>query len=172
VEVVEFGRLSGDQRAELEGDELDPFDERRIETKLQHRAKDRHVALRGSDGRLLASAGLLLADVQVGDRPVMPVVGIGGVIVAARCRGQGLGDRVIAEALERAGTLGPGLAILFCHRDRAGLYKRHGFAEIDPPVLVKQPAGFLEAPQVSMWRAIREGATFPAGRATVHSFPF
>jgi len=74
----------------------------------------------------------------------MPAVGIGGVIVAARCRGLGLADRVIAKALERAG----------------------------PPVLVEQPDGFVEVPQVSMWRAIRGGATFLAGRAIVHSFPF
>ncbi len=172
MEVVEFGRLSGDQRAELEGDELDPFDAHRIDPKLQWRAKDRHVALRGSDRRLLASVGLLLAELQVGDRPLMPVVGIGGVIVAARCRGRGVADRVIVEALGRAATLGPGVAILFCHRDRAGLYERHGFAEIDPPVLVEQPDGFVETPQVSMWRAIHEGVTFPAGRVIVHSFPF
>jgi hypothetical protein len=44
VEVVEFGRLSGDQRAELEGDELDPFDAHRIDPKLQWRATARRAA--------------------------------------------------------------------------------------------------------------------------------
>jgi predicted N-acetyltransferase YhbS len=172
VEVVEFGPLSSEQRAELEGDELDPFDARRIATRLVWRAKDRHVALRSPDGRLQASVGLLLTEVQVGDGPPLPAVGIGGVIVVARCRGRGLADRVIGEALDRAATLGPGLAILFCHRDRAGLYERHGFAEISPSVLVEQPGGRVEVPQVSMWRAIHAGVTFPAGRVVVHSFPF
>jgi predicted GNAT family N-acyltransferase len=170
VDVVEFGRLSRGQRQELEGEEADPFDA--AGDKLQWRSKDRHVALRGPDGRLVASAGLLIADIQVDDRPVMPVVGIGGVIVAAPFRGQGLANRVIVEALRRAGTLGPALAMLFCHRNRAGLYERHGFVEIDPPVLVQQPGDFVEVPQVAMWRAIREGATLPSGRPVVHSLPF
>jgi predicted N-acetyltransferase YhbS len=172
VEVVEFGSLSSEQRAELEGEETDPFDMRRVATELRWRAKDRHVALRACDGPLLASVGLLLTKVQVGDGPPLPAVGIGGVIVVARCRGRGLGDRVIAEALDRAATLGPGLAILFCHRDRAGLYARHGFAEIGPPVLVEQPGGLVELPQVSMWRAIREDMALPAGRTVVLGFPF
>jgi GNAT superfamily N-acetyltransferase len=115
---------------------------------------------------------MLLADVRVGDGPIMPVVGIGGVFVSAPYRGQGLANRVIVEALRRAATLGPGVALLFCYRDRAGLYERHGFVEIDPPVLVKQPHGFVEVPQVAMWRAIREDVTLPSGRVIVHSLPF
>jgi hypothetical protein len=38
--------------------------------------------------------------------------------------------------------------------------------------LVEQPDGYVETPQVSMWRAIHEGVTFPDGRVIVHSFPF
>jgi predicted N-acetyltransferase YhbS len=172
VEVVEFGRLSAEQRAELEGDEVDPFDMRRIDVMLRWRAKDRHVTLRGADGRLVASVGLLVADIRVGDGPLTPAVGIGGVIVAAPYRGQGLASRVIVEALRRAATLGPELSILFCHRDRVGLYERHGFTSIEPPVLVAQPDGLVEAPQVSMWRPLREGVSLPAGRVTLHSPPF
>jgi hypothetical protein len=52
------------------------------------------------------------------------------------------------------------------------LYERHGFVEIDPPVLVQQPRGFVELPQVAMWRAIREGVTLQSGRVVVHSLPF
>jgi GNAT superfamily N-acetyltransferase len=167
---VEFGRLTDAYRAELEGDEEDPFDARG--TQLHWRRKDRHVGLRGSDGRLVASTGLLLAEIQVGDGPAIPVVGIGGVIVVAAHRGHGLGDRVVVEALRRAATLGPALAILFCHRDRAGLYLRHEFAEIPPPVLVQQPGGFAEIPQVAMWRALREGASLSPGKVRLLSLPF
>jgi predicted GNAT family N-acyltransferase len=171
MEVVEFGALTEAYRAELEGDEEDPFDVRG--TELRWRRKDRHVALRGDDGRLVASTGLLVAEIQVGDGPPIPVVGIGGVIVAAAHRGQGLADRVVTEALRRAAAMGPDLAILFCHRDRAGLYLRHLFSEIEPPVLVQQPDGFAEIPQVAMWRTLREGASLPpAGQVRLLSLPF
>ncbi len=170
VEVVEFGRLSDAQRAELEGDELDPFDG--ADSTLRWRAKERHVGLRGADGRLVASTGLLLAELQVDDGPAIGVVGIGGVIVAAAHRGQGLGNRVVTEALARAATLGPQLAMLFCHRNRAGLYERHGFVEVERPVLVRQPDGYAEIPQVTMWRSIGDATRLPPGRVVLHSLPF
>src|ERR1700731_2538949 len=65
MDVVEFGRLTDTQRAELEGDEDDPFDA--AGDTLKWRSKDRHVALRGPEGHLVASAGLVLAEVQVAD---------------------------------------------------------------------------------------------------------
>ena len=102
----------------------------------------------------------------------MPFVGIGGVFVSAPFRGQGLGNRVIAETLSRAVSLGPEVVLLFCHRDRAGLYERHGFVEIDPPVLVQQPGGFAVVPQVAMWRPTSEDVSLPSGRVTVHNLPF
>jgi predicted GNAT family N-acyltransferase len=170
MEVVEFGDLSEAQRAELEGDEVDPFDARA--SQLVWRAKDRHVGLRDADGRLAACAGLVLAEIEVDASRHMGVVGIGGVIVAARYRGQGLGSRVISEALRRAARLGPELAILFCHRDRSGLYARHRFAEIAPPVLVQQPGGYVPIPQVAMWRALADGVSLPPGRVRVNSLPF
>jgi predicted GNAT family N-acyltransferase len=170
MEVIEFGALTDGYRAELEGDEDDPFDGRG--TELSWRRKERHVALRGPAGHLVASAGLLLAEIQVDDGPVTPVVGIGGVIVAAAHRGQGLADRVIVETLARAATLGPDVVILFCHRNRAGLYVRHQFVEIPPPVLVQQPDDFAEIPLVAMWRTLREGVSLARGRVKLLSLPF
>jgi hypothetical protein len=79
---------------------------------------------------------------------------------------------VISEALSRAATMGPAVAVLFCHRDRAGLYERHQFAEVPPPVLVQQPDGPVEIPMVTMWRALLEGGQLPPGRLVVLSFPF
>jgi hypothetical protein len=62
--------------------------------------------------------------------------------------------------------------MLFCHRDRAGLYERHGFVEVAPPVMVQQPDRFVPMPGVSMWRPLREGVTLPAGPLTLHGLPF
>jgi predicted GNAT family N-acyltransferase len=169
LELVEFGALSEAQRAELEGDEVDPFGV--VGNTLAWRKKDRHVALRGPEGRLVASAGLVLAEVQVGNVEV-PVVGIGGVIVSARHRGQGLSTQVIREVLDRAAEMGPALAMLFCQTDRVGLYLRHGFAEVARPVIVEQPDGVVEIPQVTMWRSLREGAAFPDGPVRLRGLPF
>jgi GNAT acetyltransferase-like protein len=86
VEIVEFGALTDSQRAELEGDEEDPFDARG--TQLSSRAKDQHIGALDPDGRLVASAGLVLAEIQIDDGAPTPVVGLGGVIVAAHHRGR------------------------------------------------------------------------------------
>jgi GNAT superfamily N-acetyltransferase len=170
LEVVVFGPLSESQRAELEAGEEDPFDG--AGNTLAFRPKDQHVALREADGRLVASTGFVLADLTVDDGPGVPFVGIGGVFVTAERRGQGLGKRILEEALRFAGTLGPDFALLFCHRDRSGLYLRHGFTEVEPPVLVEQPSGHAEIPLVTMWRPVGKGATPPPGRVSVRTLPF
>src|ERR1700721_2987131 len=108
MEVIEFGQLSESQRTELEGDEVDPFDA--AGNTLEWRKKERHVALRRPDGRLVASTGMVLAEVQVEDSELIPIVGIGGVFVAAQFRGRGLANEIISAALARAATLGPDLA--------------------------------------------------------------
>jgi GNAT superfamily N-acetyltransferase len=169
-EVVDLERLNENQREELAAGEEDPFDA--AGNTLRWRPKDRHVALRIGDGRLVASAGLVLGDLQVGDRASTPFVGLGGVFVTAAYRGRGLGARIIGEALRRAAELGPDLVLLFCHPDRAALYERRGFMTIDPPVLVKQPDGYVESPLLAMWRRLRGGTALPAGPVTVHSLPF
>ena len=170
LEVVELGRLTESQRAELVAAEEDPFDA--AGNTLRWRRKDRHVALRRSDGRLVASAGLVLGELQAEDEARHAFVGIGGVFVTARYRGRGLGRRIVSEALRHARTLGPEIALLFCHRDRAALYERHGFVKVEPPVLVEQPGGYAEVSLVTMWRTLRRAPALPPGGLTIHSLPF
>jgi predicted GNAT family N-acyltransferase len=170
VQLIEFGALSEPMRSELEGDEEDPFEMAR--SPLQWRPKDRHVGLRAADGRLVASAGCVLSELELEDGSALTVVGVGGVIVARAFRGQGLGDRIIAEVVRLADRLGPPMAMLFCRRDRADLYARHGFIEIAGPVFAEQPSGLVEVSLVAMARPLRLGATVPSGRVTVRGLPF
>jgi predicted GNAT family N-acyltransferase len=181
MEIVEFGALTDAYRAQLEGDEDDPFDA--AGSPLRWRSKDRHVALRDAGGRLVASVGLLTTEIRVhadevvpiagvDANEIVPIVGIGGVIVAAHHRGRGLAREVLTAALGRAETLGPPLALLFCHRDRVGLYERFGFRVAAGPVLVGQPGGTVEMPHVTMWRALRPGAALRDGRVTLLGEPF
>jgi predicted GNAT family N-acyltransferase len=169
MEIVELGYLTEGERAELEGDEDDPFDGAGMT--LRFRSKDRHVAMRASDGLLVASAGLTKAVVEVADRRI-PVVGLGGVIVKADQRGQGLARQIVEEAIERACTMGPSFVMLFCHGDRVGLYTRLGFVEITDPVTVEQPTGFETMPMRTMWRGLDPQGSWPDGPVRVHSLPF
>jgi predicted GNAT family N-acyltransferase len=138
---------------------------------MNWRPKEQHVGLRDERGRLVANAGLLVAEVEVaGER--FPVVGIGGVIVNLSRRGEGLSLLVVDAALAKAATLGPDLALLFCQDDRMDLYRRFGFDDVRARVLVEGPAGQLEMPMRTMWRALGTGATWPQGPVVVHSLPF
>jgi predicted N-acetyltransferase YhbS len=169
MEIVEFDHMTTGRRDELEGDEDDPFDA--AGTTLSFQRKDRHVGLRDESGRLVASAGMLIVEVDVaGER--FPVVGVGGVIVTAAHRGRGLARTVVNAALTKAATMGPAFVILFCHEDRKGLYRRLGFEEVEPPVLVQQPDGYAEMTMRTMWRALAEDVSWPDGRLTVHGLPF
>lgn len=169
MQIVEFGRLREEQRAELEGDEDDPFDD--AGSIVHYQPKERHVGIQDDRGRLVASTGMLVVEVEVRDRR-FPVVGFGGVIVRADHRGRGLGREVVRAALAKARTLGPAFGLLFCHEDRTGLYQKLGFAEIVSEVIVKQPDGYAPTPDRTMWQALHSRATWPDGAVIVHDLPF
>jgi predicted N-acetyltransferase YhbS len=169
MDIVEFGPLTAELKHELEGNEDDPFDTRGIT--LQFRPKDQHVGLKDDFGRLVASTGFLVVEVEVG-RQRFPVVGFGGVIVKAEQRGRGLARQLLRAALRKARSLGPAFAILFCHEDRADLYRKLGFAEVSDEVVVRQPGGYAPMPQRTMWRSLKPDRRWPDGKLTVHSLPF
>ena len=173
MELIEFGRLTDEQYAELVGnDEDDPWGAAEFE--LEWLPKEHHVAVRDDDGKLLAVAGLVVVEVQFGAQPPIPVVGVGGVIVTASHRGRGFGRRVISEALIRAEAMGPEIAMLFCRAETAGLYRRHGFAEVPGRVLFDQPDRIVEVSGagVTMWRPLKPGARLPDGIVKVSGLPF
>jgi predicted N-acetyltransferase YhbS len=170
MELVEFGVLTDELRAELEGDETDPWDAARVPP-MQWRSKERHVGLREDGGPLIANAGLIVVEVEVGGAR-FPVVGVGGVIVNREHRGRGLSLRVVEAAVAKAATLGPDFAVLFCHEDRTGLYRRFGFEGVGGEVLVDDDGGQIVMAMQTMWRALSSGARWPEGRVVVHSLPF
>ncbi len=114
---------------------------------------------------------MVVVEVEVADER-FEVVGLGGVIVNADHRGRGLARTVVNAAITKAAMLGPRFMLLFCHPDRAGLYDRLGFNQVEPPVHVEQPDGYAEMPMQTMWRALADGATWPSGHLTVRGLPF
>ena len=123
-------------------------------------------------GRLIACAGLIVADVTVDER-TFAVVGFGGVIVTHTRRGEGLARFVMEAAIARAAQLGPDRGLLFCRPDRAGLYGKLGFRKVEAPVDVAQLDGERRAmPLDTMWRPLRRGATWPPGPVRLPGLPF
>jgi hypothetical protein len=62
--------------------------------------------------------------------------------------------------------------MLFCHDDRAGLYRKVGFSRVNAEVVVRQPTGYEPMPQQTMWLSLDGKLEWPAGRVVVHSLPF
>ena len=169
MELLELeGDHSARERAELHDGEQDAYQS--LHLGMSWEEHERRFVLRDGD-RLVACAGLIVADVTAGGA-TFPVVGVGGVMVTRTRRGQGLARRVVERALERAEQLGPDRALLFCRPDRAGLYAKLGFARVDAPVTVAQPDGRREMPLETMWRPLRDGATWPTGPVSLPGLPF
>jgi predicted GNAT family N-acyltransferase len=134
--------------------------------------KQRHVGVLDDEGRPLALAGVLVADVAVGDGEAFPAVGIGGVIVTRAMRGNGLATLLLEAAMRLAGELGPDRAMLFCGDPLTRFYARFGFALIDARVSAEQPAGPVVMPMRAMWAPLTDGASWPAGDVEVLGEPF
>ena len=134
---------------------------------FQWREKDWYTLLRDDDDRAVAGVGLTLADVEVADQRFQ-AVGVGGVIVTHSRRGEGLLRPTLEAALERAATLGPDTAMLFCSERNEPLYERFGFTRVDAPVV----AGGQQMRPRFMWRPLKPGATWPDGPVNLPQLPF
>lgn len=75
----------------------------RLDVELAWRPKERHVAIRNDDGRLVASAGLVVAALESAAGNRVALVGLGGVFVNHAHRGLGLaGPCAFGGAARRA----------------------------------------------------------------------
>jgi predicted N-acetyltransferase YhbS len=164
--IVEGDQLTAAQWDELRAGEEQPFGE----DGLEWRRKERFLALK-VDGRLVSSAAWAIIDVQAGGA-AFQVVGLGGVIVGRPHRGKGYARAILEPWLERAATLGPERAALFCSPANEPLYARFGFAPVAAPVTADQPSGPLEMSGVFMWRPLRDGVTWPEGPVRILGLPF
>jgi predicted GNAT family N-acyltransferase len=170
VEFVELDALSEQDWVEVVAGEHQPYGPEGAE--LIWRTKDHHFALRAQDERLVALAGLVAVAVEVEDSGRLDAVGLGSVIVTRSERGRGLMTQVVAPTLAIAERMGPAHAMLFCRAELVHVYRRFGFEEIAAAVSAEQPSGPVEMPMRAMWRALRPGAEWPAGRVHVLGLPF
>lgn len=178
VEIVELEPLTPQQTSELHAGELEPWGA--VAETLAWREKDRHVGVHGSDGRLLAVAGSVIVEIDVDGAGVFAVLGIGGVFVTPSARGRGLVSALLERLLVPDGVLVPGVlvpkgvehAMLFCRAPLRALYRKSAFAEVGATVTAAQPDGRIEMPLRTMWRPLRDRASWPGGPVDVLGLPF
>ncbi|HWX44546.1 MAG TPA: GNAT family N-acetyltransferase [Solirubrobacteraceae bacterium] len=170
MRLVELDRLSEPYWEELVAGEHEPFGG--IGENLVWRDKTRNIGVREDDGRLVAAAGTVLAEVRVGQEPPFQVAGLGGLIVTRSARGRGLARLLCQRLLELAGELEVQRAMLFCMPKLMPLYGEFGFRPIDAPVWADQPGGRIEVPLEAMWKALSGDASWPAGRVELLGEPF
>jgi GNAT superfamily N-acetyltransferase len=164
--IVELAELSDEQWDELRAGEERPWGS----DGLEWASKERLLALQ-VDNRLVALAGWSIVEIEAGGE-AFEVVGLGAVMVSRPHRGKGYARGVLVPWLERAATLGPARAALFCAPHNVGLYARFGFTELPGPVTADQPAGPVTMPGAFMWRPLHAGATWPDGPIRVRGLPF
>jgi predicted N-acetyltransferase YhbS len=162
--IEHIDRMPPEQWAALRDGEEDPFEE--WTSDLRWGPKELHTVLY-EDGRPIASVGLVVADAEVGGAR-FAVVGVGGVFVTHSRRRQGKLRPTLEAAIERAATLGPDFAMLFCSRANAPMYARFGFVEIEAPVV----AAGQDMPPPAMWRPLKVGAAWPQGPVNLPQLPF
>jgi len=170
MRVVELDRVSEPYWEELIAGELEPFGG--IGETLTWRDKTRNIGIRDDDGRLVAAAGAVLAEVKVGQEAPFQAVGLGGLIVTRTARGRGLARVLSMHLLEIAREFEVERAMLFCMPKLMARYEKLGFAPIDAPVWVDQPGGRIEMPMPSMWGSLGGDVGWPAGRVEVVGEPF
>jgi predicted GNAT family N-acyltransferase len=170
MRLVELDRLSEPYWEELVAGEDEPFGG--VGEQLVWRDKTRNVGVREDDGRLIAAAGVLLAEVKVGDESPFEVAGLGGLIVTRSARGRGLARLLCRRLLEIAGELDAGRAMLFCVPELMPLYGEFGFVQIEDPVWADQPGGRIEMPLSAMWSPLGSDAIWPPGRVELVGEPF
>jgi predicted GNAT family N-acyltransferase len=151
MRIEQIGALGHERWEALVDGEEDPFGA--ADDPTEWCGKDFHTVLFDGD-RPVASVGLVVAQTDAFD-----VVGVGGVIVTRSRRGEGLLRRTLEAALERAATLGPDVAMLFCLDHVVGLYERMGFVDFPGPVTVDQPDG---PTQIAYHTMLRGAAPAPA----------
>jgi GNAT superfamily N-acetyltransferase len=173
TQLVEFGRLSIRDWAQLIGRDRTPFGS--VLDALDFRPKDHHIGVRGADGRLVAAIGWSIVTVEVEGHGEFEVIGTGALYVRPELRGQHLAARVMDRVAQVTDLLEPQRMMLFCEPHMEDVYRRlHQCMRITDPVWVDQAAGAELVPLRAMWRrSPRTSAVqWPAGTVKVHGLPF
>ncbi len=169
VELVDLPEFGPDDYAEIVDGEEDPFGTEHLG--IEWGPKDHHVGL-SDEGRLIAHAGWLTTSARMAGGETSEVLGLGGVMLHRRYRGDGLGRVVVAGAMDRMRAQTEMIAVLFCRPERLRFYENLGWTPVPDAVTVGQPGGSIVMPLRTCWLSLAEGASLPAGPIDFPGLPF
>jgi len=170
MQVVELGRLSLRDWAELVGSEPEPFGG--TCARFEFRPKDHHVGLRDADGTLVAAGGWTIVHVEIDGHGGFDVIGLGALIVRHGRRGGGLARPIMERLRERATAPGITRRLVLCEPHLEPLYERWGYRPVPDPVWVGQRAGPVRWPLRTLWRSDSPAVGWPPGVVRIEGFPF
>ena len=168
VELVDLPDFGPDGYAEIVDGEVDPFG---TELDIEWGPEDQHVGLM-EGGRLIAHAGWLTTAAWMAGGETSEVLGLGGVVLHRRFRGNGLGRLVVAGAMDRMRSQSDAIAVLFCRPERLRFYGELGWIPVPDPVTVGQSGGPTVMPLRTCWLPLAEGASLPSGATEFPGLPF
>ena len=169
MEVIELSDFSPDDYEQIVDGETDPYGTDHLG--MDWKSKSGHVAL-VEGGRTIAHAGWVPADVRATTGEQLRIVGLGGVMVHRDHRGNGLGHRLVAAAMQQMARVGRPVGMLFCRTQRVPFYESLGWHPLAVPVTADQPSGPVVMPLVTCWTPLSEGATVPESELHVEGLPF
>jgi predicted N-acetyltransferase YhbS len=169
VELIDLPEFGPDAYAQIVDGEPDPFGTDHLG--IEWGPKSHHVGLM-DDGRLIGHAGWVASHVGVMNGETIEVLGLGGVLVHRRFRGNGVGRVLVAGAMQHMRMQGGTIAMLFCRPERLRFYGDLGWFPIAGAVTVGQPGGPIVMPLRTCWHPLVEGATVPDGAMEFPGRPF
>ena len=169
VELVDLPGYGPDDAVRVAGGEPDAFGTDHLG--IEWRAKTVHVGLVDGD-RLIGHAGWVPSGVRTAAGQDLAVLGLGGVMVHPDYRGRGLGAGLVEGAMQRMGSGGTALALLFCRTDRVAFYGRLGWVPVADPVTVEQAGGAIVMPLCTCWTSPAGGVHLPDGALRLDGSPF
>lgn len=169
VQLVDLPYVGPGDLAQIVDGEVDPYGTEHWA--ILWRDKSGFVGLK-EDGRVIAQADWVSAEVRGADGALVEVVGLGGVLVHREYRGSGIGRQVVLGAMAKMRELNRPIAMLFCRPERVRFYESIGWFRIPSTVTADQPAGSIVMPCVACWAPLVEGAALPPRELHLQGLPF
>ncbi|HUY65284.1 MAG TPA: GNAT family N-acetyltransferase [Acidimicrobiales bacterium] len=168
MELADLPDFGPGDNALIEDGEVDPYGTDSLG--IAWREKSGHVGMMEA-GRLIAHAGWVAVRVRAAGGAV-EAVGLGGVLVHRDHRGRGVGGELVTGAMNRMGSLGSPIGLLFCRTQRVPFYRRLGWEVFGHGVTADQPSGRVTMPLVTCWTGFVDGASPPASELQIEGLPF
>ncbi len=169
MELLEPARFGPVEYGQIIDGEEDPYGTEHLG--MEWREKSAHLVL-VEQGRVVGHAGWVPADLVAASGERLGIVGLGGVMVHRRHRGNGLGNGLVTAAMDRMRRLGRPVGMLFCRDRRVPFYERLGWRPVGSEVTADQPTGPVSMPLVTCWTPLAEGAALPASDLHIEGLPF